>query len=124
MAFKEADIGALSSTKSEYIALCVATCEMLWIRKILNDLYIDTTRPTVIYEYNLSCIKLVNNFDNNKRTNHISIKYYFVKDIVCKNMLTLEYLESKEQISDLFTKALSKDLFKKFVSRLSLREKI
>ena len=40
------------------------------------------------------------------KTKHIAIKYHFVRELV-----RLEYVNSKEQIADIFTKPLPKDAF-------------
>ena len=47
---------ALSSAEAEYMASSQATCEALWLRKLLVDLFDQELRPTVIYCDNQSCI--------------------------------------------------------------------
>ena len=52
---------ALSSAEAEYMAASQATCEALWLRKLLVDLFDQQLRPTVIYCDNQSCIQLSKN---------------------------------------------------------------
>ena len=40
---------ALSTTEAEYIALCVAVREAVWLRKLLADLFGHEMDSTVIY---------------------------------------------------------------------------
>jgi hypothetical protein len=43
---------ALSTSESEYIALCFATQEAVWLRQLMRDLQMDCTTATTIYEDN------------------------------------------------------------------------
>jgi hypothetical protein len=49
---------ALSSAEAEYMAASQATCEAIWMRKILVGLFGSHLDPTMIYCDNQSCIKL------------------------------------------------------------------
>ena len=49
----------LSSTESEYVALCEATCDAIWLRRLLVDIGFPQAKPTVLYEDNMSTIKFV-----------------------------------------------------------------
>jgi hypothetical protein len=52
---------ALSSVEVEYMAASHASCEALWLRKMLIGLFGVQLRPTVIFCDNQSCIKLLEN---------------------------------------------------------------
>ena len=52
---------ALSSFEAEYMAASQASCEAIWLRKMLVGLFGQRLRPTVIYDDNQSCIKLMEN---------------------------------------------------------------
>ncbi len=43
---------ALSSTEAEYMTLADAICEEKWIRGVLNEIGIETDKPTTFYEDN------------------------------------------------------------------------
>ena len=45
------------------------------------------------------------------KTKHIAIKYHFLRELVQDEKVRLEYVNSKEQIVDIFTKPLPKDAF-------------
>eukprot|EP00253_Pinus_taeda_P034602 PITA_34602 len=49
---------ALSSAEAEYMAASLASCEAIWLRKMLFSLFGQPLRPSVIYCDNQSCIKL------------------------------------------------------------------
>ena len=73
---------ALSSAKSRYMADSQASCEALWLRKLLVDLFDQELRPMVIYCDNQRCIQLSKNPVFHDRSKHIEIKYYFIHDYV------------------------------------------
>ena len=52
------------------------------------------------------------------KTKHIAIKYHYVRDLVEDKQVKMEYVSSKEQIADIFTKALPKDAFEYLRSKL------
>jgi hypothetical protein len=52
---------ALSSAEEEYMATSLATCEAIWIRKLLIGLFGQEFDATVIHYDNQSCIKLSKN---------------------------------------------------------------
>ena len=54
------------------------------------------------------------------RTKHIELDYYFVREKVAAGALTTRYVPSQSQVTDLFTKAVSKDVFHRFHSKLGV----
>jgi hypothetical protein len=52
---------ALSTTELEYIALCVAVREAMWLHKLLADLFGHKMDSIVIHCNNQSCVKLSEN---------------------------------------------------------------
>ena len=87
---------ALSSSKAEYMAASQASCEAIWLRKMLVGLFGHWLRPTVIYCDNQSCIKLTENPVFHDRSKHIEIRYHFIRDFVQKGAVKLEYISIDE----------------------------
>ena len=87
---------ALSSSEAEYIAASQASCEAIWLRKMLVGLFGQRLRPTVIYCDNQSCIKLTENPVFHNRSKHIEIRYHFIRDCVQKGAVKLEYISTDE----------------------------
>ena len=97
---------ALSSTEAEYMALCAATQEAVYMRQLLTDLGREPQGPTVIFEDNQGCIALVGNPVYHKRTKHIDVRYHFTRERVESGEVLLTYVATEHQLADLFTKAL------------------
>ncbi|WP_208081098.1 Ty1/Copia family ribonuclease HI, partial [Bacteroides uniformis] len=87
---------ALSSAEAEYMAASLASCEAIWLRKMLFGLFGQPLRPSAIYCDNQSCIKLMKNLVFHDRSNHIGIKYLFIRDYVQKGAVKLEYIPTDE----------------------------
>jgi hypothetical protein len=111
---------ALSSAEAEYMAASQASCEALWLRKMLIGLFGVQLRPTVIYCDNQSCIKLSENPVFHDRSKHIEIRYHFIRDYVQRGAVELQYISTEEQVADILTKALSMGKFVFFRDKLGV----
>jgi hypothetical protein len=94
---------ALSTTEAEYIDACSASCEAIWLRKLLTGLFDLEMRTTAILCDNQSCI--------HDRSKHIEIRYHFIRDMVQRGALKLQYISTYEQVVDVMTKPLSRVKF-------------
>ena len=54
------------------------------------------------------------------KTKHIPIKYHFLREQVSQKTVKLEYVDTKEQIADIFTKPLPKEDFEHLRWRLGV----
>lgn len=98
---------ALSSTEAEFVALSEACQEAIWIRKVLLDLNQAVKSPTLIYEDNQSCLKLISGEKLSNRTKHIDTKKHFVRSHVDNGNIECKYCQTEEMVADLLTKPLS-----------------
>ena len=73
---------ALSLAEAEYMAASLATCEAIWLRKLVSGLFDHELGPTVIHCDNQSCIKLMENLVFHDKSKHIEIRYHFIRDWV------------------------------------------
>ena len=104
---------ALSSVESEYIALSSATQELVYLRQLLEDLGYPQSKPTTIFEDNQGTIQLADNHGtHSKRTKHIDIRHHFIRDVMRRGWLLVEYIPTERQLADIFTKALVSSKFR------------
>jgi hypothetical protein len=73
---------ALSTAEAEYIAACSASCEAIWLRKLLTGLFDLEMEATTILCDNQSCIKMTENPVFHDRSKHIEIRYHYIRDMV------------------------------------------
>ena len=67
------------------------------------------TDPVVIYCDNTSSINISKNHVMHTKTKHIAIKYHYLRELVQDKEVKLEYVNTKEKITIIFTKSLPKD---------------
>jgi hypothetical protein len=108
----------ISGTEAEFVALTEAAKEALWFRHILYELNYLPNQPIQIYEDNTGAIAIAKHPINHSRTKHIDIKYYFIRQSIQLNQISIQHIETKNQISDIFTKPLDTKLFTTFVKSL------
>ena len=72
---------------------------------------VEIKEPVVMFYDNTSVINISKNPVMHSKTKHIAIKYHFVRELVQDKEIRLEYVNSIEQIADIFTKPLPKDAF-------------
>ncbi|KAE8897760.1 hypothetical protein PF005_g31993 [Phytophthora fragariae] len=77
------------------------------MRRLLKDIGAEQVGATVIYEVNQGAMGLAKNVGYQARTNHIDIRYHFIRDKVVSNEVEPEYVDAKNQLADFMTKGLS-----------------
>lgn len=78
------------------------------------------TEPVTIFCDNTSAINISKNLVMHSKTKHISIKYHYIREEVQEKKVVLEYVSTKEQIADIFTKPLPRDTFEYLRSKLGV----
>ena len=62
---------------------------------------------TIILYDNQSCIQMTENLVFHDKLKHIEIQYFYIRDMVQKGAIKLQYVCIDEQVVDLLTKPLS-----------------
>lgn len=113
---------ALSTAEAEYVAAAVSACDLLNIKGLCKDFNLRDSAETkyVLYMDNKSAIEMTKTFENSKRAKHIDIRLHFIKDLIEKKEFKIEYVSSQNNLADIFTKSLSKEVFVKLVLNLNI----
>lgn len=106
--------------ESEYVALSEATQELVWLRRLMQDMGEREEGPTKVMEDNQSCISFVNSERINRRSKHIETKECFVKQQCEQGLLKLEYCPTEHMVADVLTKPLGTTKQRKFSGMLGL----
>ena len=96
------------------MAVAEAIKEIVWLRKILEDLQVKQVQSTPLMIDNTSAIKLAKNPKFYDRTKHINTKYHLIRHHVEAKTIHLRHCSTNEQIADIFTKALGKKKLEQF----------
>lgn len=100
---------ALSTVEAEYVAMCQATKEALWLQQFLGELSASefAQEPQILKVDNQGAISLAKNQVTSERSKHIDLKYFFLREKIEEGRLQLQYVESSTNSADLFTKPLN-----------------
>ena len=101
---------ALSTVEAEYISAGSCCAQILWMKQQLSDYGIVLDHIPIKCD-NTSAINISKNPVLHSRTKHIEIRHHFIRDHVLKGDVVLEFVDTKNQLADIFTKPLSKDTF-------------
>lgn len=118
MARKQATISR-SSIEAEYKAQANATAEIMWVQK-LRELQIRCPPSACLWCDNLGAKYLSANPVFHARTKQIEIDFHFVREQVTSKLLKIRFVNSGDQLTDGFTKAISIAKLQQFRSNISL----
>ena len=104
-------IVTVSSMEAEYLAYFFAIQDVVWIRQLLEDIDLEHARNTKVFIDNQSARQLAMNPVNHQRSEHIDIKYHWIRDKVAAQEIELVYVPTTEQRADFLTKTLPADVF-------------
>ena len=81
---------------------------MCQIRCVVSAIYADfgfpQTEPTVCFDDNTSCSKLVENYCGHDRVKHLDIRVAVVRELHEKGAFVMQNIPDKDQLADVFTK--------------------
>ena len=83
-------------------------------KELLSDLFDLQLDATCIYCDNQSCVKLSENPVFHDKLKHIEIKYHYIRDMVQRGAMKLQYVVTNGQITDVLTKPLARVNFEYF----------
>ena len=112
---------ALSTTEAEYMALCQAVKEGIWLDHLLNEIGYSSTHPLIINSDNKGGIALSKNSVYHARTKHINIRHHFLREKVDSGMVSIEFCGTEEMVADVLMKGLAKQKHCGFMVGLGIR---
>jgi len=109
-----------SSTKAKYHVMANIAAKLTWLTYILRDLHIPMISPFMIYCDNTSALHMTVNPVFHACSKHIEIDYHFACEHVGLGKLITHHIPISNQITNLFTKPVSKATLLYFQSKLCL----
>ena len=101
----------LSSTEAEYVAASQCVSEMEFVRKVVESMELKVQLPMILYVDNTGAIDLDENWSTTGRTKHIDIQFHYLREMSEQGMVEIKFVKSESNVSDIFTKNLSENLF-------------
>ena len=100
-------INTKSSTEIEIVAVDDVMPQIMWTKYFL-EAQGYTNNDIILHQDNMSAMLLEANgsMSSTKRTKHINVRYYFIKDRIDSKYLKLRWCSTDMMLADFFTKPL------------------
>ena len=111
---------ARSSAKAEFRALAHGICEVIWIKRVLEELEVPITTPMRVYCDNKAAISIAHNPVLHDRTKHIEVDKHFIREKIESGLICIPYIPTTQQVADILTKGLPNQQFSVLVNKLAM----
>ncbi|KAJ7969877.1 Retrovirus-related Pol polyprotein from transposon TNT 1-94 [Quillaja saponaria] len=119
---KKQTVVARSSAEAEYRAMAHGTCELLWLKRLMEDLRLTVEKPILLYCDNIVAINIAHNPVQHDRTKHIEIDRHFIKEKLDSKLICIPFVRSVNQLADVFTKDIGNYDFHPIVCKMGIRD--
>src|SRR5438132_5923557 len=117
---------ATSTNHSEIIALYEASCECVWLRRMINHIQQSCcighiNEPMIIYEDNSACIARMNmGYIKSNITKHIAPKLFYLHELQKNREIEILQTKSCDNLADLLINSLPTSLIQKYIFRIGM----
>ena len=102
----------------EYMAICAAIKKLVWLTQLLDELEIYYQKPLYVFGDNVQANRLGMEHIITPGNQYIQIQYHLVKEKVLEGLITIKWCCTTLNISDMYTKALTKVVCDKLMPNL------
>ena len=97
---------ARSSAESEYRAMTNTTCELDWLKHLMEELGFKQQEPMTLICDNQAALHIASNPVFHEITKHIAGDRHLVRDKLMRNVIHTHSVRSMDQLANLFIKSL------------------
>ena len=103
---KKQDVVAKSSAETEYRAMALETCELIWLKQLLQELRFRKDGQMTLMCNNQVALHIASNPIFHESTKHIEVDYHFIQKKIASRCMTTSFVNSSDQLTDIFIKSL------------------
>ena len=103
---KKQHVVARSSVEAEYRAMALTTCELIWLRHLLQELRFGKDEQMKLICDNQAALHIASNPIFHERTKHIEVDCHFIREKIASGCMATSFVNSNDQLADIFTKSL------------------
>lgn len=119
---KKQSVVARSSAEAEYRAMAHGVCEILWLKKILEELKRPLEMSMKLYCDNKATISIAHNPVQHDRTKYVEIDRHFIKEKLEAGIICMPFVPTTQQIVEILTKGLFRSSFEFLISKLGMTD--
>lgn len=119
---KKQKVVALSSAEAEFRAMSKGLCELLWLKKLMDEIGYPTCSAMNMFCDNKAAISIARNPVQHDRTKHVEIDRHFIKQKLDENVVLFPFVKSEDQLADILTKAVASKVFHSSLDKLGIRD--
>lgn len=88
---------------------------------LCKDLHLHLTDTPTLWVDNIGALALASNPVFHARTKHVEIDYHFIREKIAAKDISAQYINTNDQIADIFTKGLTTSKFIDLRNKLMIR---
>ncbi len=108
---------ALSTAEAEFIAMSMASKELVSVRHFLTSV-LGIDNVPIMYEDSTAAIRMAKSCDSQSLKHIVKLCYFHVRLQVAEKNLILKWVSTHEQLADALTKALDRKKFLTFRNKV------
>ncbi|RVW97159.1 Retrovirus-related Pol polyprotein from transposon RE1 [Vitis vinifera] len=117
---KKQNVVARSSAETEFKGMTLGLCKALWLRLLLQDLGYLSRQLIRLFCDNKAACDIAHNPVQHDRTKHVEVDRFFIKEKLDDKIVELPNILSEDQLANILTKAVSRQVFSKFLDKLDM----
>ncbi|KAK2989502.1 hypothetical protein RJ640_019601 [Escallonia rubra] len=111
---------ALSSAEAEFRGMAKGLCELLWLRRLPDEIGYSTNPTMNLFCDNKAAIEIAHSPVQHDRTKHIEVDRHFIKEKLEDQIVQFPFVKSEDQLADILTKAVSSKVFYNSLDKLGI----
>ena len=108
---KKQKVVALSSAETEFRGMAKGLCELLWLRRLLEEIGYSSSSAMNLFCDNKAAIEIAQNPVQHDLTKHVEVDRHFIKEKLEAKIVQFPFVKSEDQLADILTKAVSSKVF-------------
>ena len=102
---KKQKVVALSSAEAEFRGMAKGLCELLWLKRLLEEIECSSQDTMNLFCDNKVAIAIAHNPVQHDRTKHVEVDRHFIKQKLEDKVIQFPFVKSEDQLADILTKA-------------------
>ena len=94
---------ARSSAEAKYRAMTLATCELIWLKQLLQELKFGKDGQMTLMCDNQAALHITSNPVFHEMTKHIKVDCPSIREKIAPGCMTTNFVNSSDQLADIFS---------------------